>query len=91
MSIATAMALRGASIKTKSTFAPAANSTPWPTRALCEAPEGIEVTILGEHDEYFKIKPPPGAFLYVNSKYVDHDTQAKPQPLGRSSMSQSFA
>lgn len=29
-----------------------------------------DVTILGEDDEYFKIAPPEGAYLYVNAQYV---------------------
>jgi hypothetical protein len=29
------------------------------------------VTILGEQDEFFKIEPPPGAYLYVEEQYVD--------------------
>jgi uncharacterized protein YgiM (DUF1202 family) len=29
-----------------------------------------DVTILGEDDEYFKITPPEGAYLYVNAQYV---------------------
>jgi len=32
---------------------------------------GETVTILGEQDEYYKIAPPPGAFLYVHQRYVD--------------------
>jgi uncharacterized protein YgiM (DUF1202 family) len=30
-----------------------------------------EVKIIGEQDEYFKIVPPEGAYLYVNQQYVD--------------------
>lgn len=48
---------------------------------LCEAAEGANVTILGEHDEYYKIKPPEKAFLYVNKQYVDPDPNAKPQKI----------
>src|SRR5690349_6187116 len=29
-----------------------------------------DVTILGEADEYYKIKPPEGAFLYINREFV---------------------
>jgi hypothetical protein len=32
---------------------------------------GDEVKILGEQDEYFKIAPPAGAFLYVNKEFVE--------------------
>ena len=31
---------------------------------------GTEVEILGEQEEYFKISPPPGAYLYVKKDYV---------------------
>src|ERR1019366_6740053 len=40
--------------------------------------ENEDVTILGEQDEYFKIKPPEGAYLYVNKQFVD---QAKDVPV----------
>ncbi|HEY8666412.1 MAG TPA: hypothetical protein VIL86_07090, partial [Tepidisphaeraceae bacterium] len=33
--------------------------------------EGDEVQILGEQDEYFKIKPPEGTYLFVNKQFVD--------------------
>ncbi|HSV15231.1 MAG TPA: hypothetical protein VLI90_13310 [Tepidisphaeraceae bacterium] len=36
-----------------------------------------DVTIVGEQDEYFKIKPPTGAYLYVNKQFVD---PVKPLP-----------
>lgn len=32
--------------------------------------EGDEVEIIGEQDEYFKIKPPAGAYLYVRKDFV---------------------
>ncbi len=32
---------------------------------------GQRVRILGEQDEYFKIEPPEGAYLYVDAKFVD--------------------
>ena len=47
---------------------------------LCQAAEGTEVTILGEQNEYFKIKPPADAFVYINKQYVDHDTAAPAPP-----------
>lgn len=31
---------------------------------------GAEVTVLGEADGYYKIKPPPGAHVYISSTYV---------------------
>jgi hypothetical protein len=30
-----------------------------------------DVKILGEQDEYFKIQPPAGAYLYINKQFVD--------------------
>jgi uncharacterized protein YgiM (DUF1202 family) len=33
--------------------------------------ENEDVAILGEQDEYFKIKPPQGAYLYINKQFVD--------------------
>ena len=32
--------------------------------------ENTDVTILGEQDEYFKIKPPKDAYVYVNKQFV---------------------
>lgn len=32
--------------------------------------EGDTVEIIGEQDEYYKIKPPAGAYLYVNKQFV---------------------
>lgn len=32
---------------------------------------GSPVQIIGEQDEYFKIKPPEGVFFYINKQYVD--------------------
>src|SRR5207248_3438513 len=32
---------------------------------------GQDVQIVGEQDEYFKVKPPEGAFLYVSKQFVD--------------------
>ena len=33
--------------------------------------EGEDVQILAKEDEYFRIKPPAGSFLYVNKQFVD--------------------
>ncbi len=33
--------------------------------------EGVDVKILGEQDEYFKIAPPEGSFVYVNKQFID--------------------
>lgn len=32
---------------------------------------GADVEILGEEQEYFKIRPPAGVFFYINKQYVD--------------------
>lgn len=34
-------------------------------------PANSDVTIIGEKDEYFKIKPPKDVFMYVNKQFVD--------------------
>jgi SH3-like domain-containing protein len=39
---------------------------------------GTEVEIIGEKNEFFLIKPPAGAFVYVSEKYLD----PIPQPAG---------
>src|SRR3954468_19297585 len=46
---------------------------------LCELSQGEEVEILGEEQEYFKIKPPAKAYLYINKKFVEPDPEAKPE------------
>ncbi|MDB5320811.1 MAG: hypothetical protein JWN40_2442 [Phycisphaerales bacterium] len=45
---------------------------------LCELNQGEDVEILGEEQEYFKIKPPARAYLYINKKFVEPDPDAKP-------------
>jgi uncharacterized protein YgiM (DUF1202 family) len=45
---------------------------------LCELHQGEEVEITGEEQEYFKINPPKGAYLFVNKRFVDPDPQAQP-------------
>jgi uncharacterized protein YgiM (DUF1202 family) len=37
---------------------------------------GTEVQIIGEKNEFFLIKPPAGAFLYISEKYLDPIPQA---------------
>lgn len=32
---------------------------------------GTDVKILGEQDEYYKVEPPPGAYLYVHQQFVE--------------------
>lgn len=38
---------------------------------LAPVHEGEDVQILGQHNEYFKIKPPKESFLWVNKQFVD--------------------
>jgi SH3-like domain-containing protein len=50
---------------------------------LCQLSVGMDVKILGEQDEYYKISPPEGkAFVYVNKQFVIPDPEAKPEPIG---------
>ena len=37
----------------------------------CKLPKGADVTIVGEDDAYYQIKPPADAYLYVNQKFVE--------------------
>jgi len=41
------------------------------TTVLARLNVGDEVKIVGEQDEYYKIAPPPGSYLYVNKQFVD--------------------
>ncbi|MGH7176781.1 MAG: hypothetical protein ACREJC_05315, partial [Tepidisphaeraceae bacterium] len=41
------------------------------TKVAMKLEPGTDVAILGEQDEYFKIRPPEGVFLYVNRQFVD--------------------
>jgi hypothetical protein len=47
--------------------------------AMSKVNEGDDVTILGSEDEYFKIKPPEGSYLYVDKSFVD-PVQVVPEP-----------
>lgn len=38
---------------------------------LAPVHEGDDVQILGQHNEYFKVKPPKESFLWVNKQFVD--------------------
>lgn len=38
---------------------------------LATVHEGEDVTIIGQHNEYFKIKPPKESYLWVNKQFVD--------------------
>ena len=39
--------------------------------------KGDKVTIVGQGEEYYKIAPPKGAFLYISEKYVEKVAAAK--------------
>ncbi|MGE5612018.1 MAG: SH3 domain-containing protein, partial [Bacillota bacterium] len=59
--------------------------TPLKTAVQCKLSTGTQVTIVGEQDEYYQIKPPADAFLYVHQKYVDPVKQLNEKPLAVSS------
>jgi hypothetical protein len=52
------------------------------TRVATKLQPGADVRIIGEQDEYFKIVPPEGVFLYVNKQFVDpvRPIAAQPEP-----------
>jgi hypothetical protein len=41
------------------------------TAPMGKVDESQDVEIVGEQDEYYKIKPPAGTYLYVNESFVD--------------------
>jgi uncharacterized protein YgiM (DUF1202 family) len=41
------------------------------TKVALQLHGGTDVTILGEQDEYFKIAPPAGTFMWVHKKFVE--------------------
>ena len=41
------------------------------SKVVTQLKPGDDVKIIGDLDEYFKIAPPPGVFLYVNKRFVD--------------------
>ena len=49
---------------------------------LCELHQGEEVEIIGEEQEYFKINPPKGAYLFVSKRFVEPDPAAQPVAQG---------
>jgi len=54
------------------------------TTVLGKLNEGENVKILGEQDEYYKIAPPVGTYLYVNKQFVDpvHPLAKNVAPIG---------
>jgi SH3-like domain-containing protein len=45
--------------------------------------EGEDVQILGQYNEYFKIKPPTGSYLYINKQFVDPVKTVAPEVATR--------
>ena len=41
------------------------------TAPMAKIDQGQDVQILGEKDEYYKIKPPEGSYLYIAQQFVD--------------------
>ncbi|MBC7784491.1 MAG: SH3 domain-containing protein, partial [Burkholderiales bacterium] len=41
------------------------------TKVAMQMKSGDDVKILGEQDEYFKVAPPAGTFMYVHKKFID--------------------
>ena len=41
------------------------------TNPMAKVEQGQDVQIVGEEDEYYKIQPPEGSYLYINQQYVD--------------------
>jgi uncharacterized protein YgiM (DUF1202 family) len=52
---------------------------PLKTKVATKLEPGERVEIIGEQDEYFKIKPPQNVYLYVNKQFVDPVRQIKPE------------
>lgn len=46
---------------------------------LATVHEGEDVQIIGQHNEYFKIKPPKDSFFWINKQFVD-PVQVIPKP-----------
>lgn len=61
------------------------NVTTLKTTVQCMLGKGATVTILGEVDEYYQIKPPTDAYLYVHQKYVDPVRQLNEKPIADAS------
>jgi hypothetical protein len=53
---------------------------PMKTAPMAELTEGQDVEILGEADEYYKIKPPQGSYLYVSESQVNPVKLVEPKP-----------
>ena len=49
-------------------------------QAMAMVHEGEDVTILGQHNEYFKIKPPKDSYVWINKQFVDPVKTVDPTP-----------
>ena len=58
----------------------ASTLSPLKVTVQCMLKKGTPVTILGEEEEYYQIKPPADAYLYVHQKYVDPVKQLNAKP-----------
>ncbi|MFI5379743.1 MAG: SH3 domain-containing protein [Tepidisphaerales bacterium] len=57
------------------------NLVPMKVTVQCKLQKGAEVQIIGEQDEYYMIKPPAEAYLYVHQKFVDPVKQINEKPI----------
>src|SRR5436305_8500066 len=44
---------------------------PMKINPMAKVDQGQDVQILGEQDEYYRIAPPEGSYLYINQQFVD--------------------
>src|SRR5690349_16497519 len=44
---------------------------PMKINPMAKVEQGQDVQILGEQDEYYRIAPPEGSYLYINQQFVD--------------------
>lgn len=58
---------------------------PLKTKVASKLEPGEKVEILGEQDEYFKIKPPADVYLYINKQFVDPLRKITPPANGAAS------
>ncbi len=54
---------------------------PMKVTVQCKLQKGAEVQIIGEQDEYYMIKPPAEAYVYVHQKLVDPVKQINERPI----------
>lgn len=61
----------------------AGNASNLKSMVQCQLNQGDEVEILGEEDQYYQIKPPADAFLFVNQKFVTPVRQINYNPVAK--------